>query len=140
MAPAMTPGAGARPSAVRPRGYGVVVLVRDDVEVASWPLLVGGLGGAADLAAVGRLVRLQLAARRRGCSLRLRDACPQLLELLELVGLDEVVPAAGRLGGEVEGREHRAVSRKLWCPTIRSPESSMTWTAHGRCPPCGSGR
>ncbi len=109
MAPAMTPGAGARPSAVRPRGYGVVVLVRDDVEVASWPLLVGGLGGAADLAAVGRLVRLQLAARRRGCSLRLRDACPQLLELLELVGLDEVVPAAGRLGGEVEGREQGGI-------------------------------
>lgn len=113
MAPAMTPGAGARPSAVRPRGYGVVVLVRDDVEVASWPLLVGGLGGAADLAAVARLARLQLAARRRGCSLQLHHACPQLLELLELVGLDEVVPAAGWLGGEVggevEGREQGGV-------------------------------
>lgn len=95
---------------MRPRRYGVVVLVRDDLELASWPLLVGG---GADLAAVARLARLQLAARRRGCSLQLRHACPQLLELLELVGLDEVVPAAGRLGGEVggevEGREQGGV-------------------------------
>jgi hypothetical protein len=40
-----------------------------------------------DLALVERLARLQLEARRRGASARLRDVPPQLHGLLELVGL-----------------------------------------------------
>ena len=31
------------------------------------------------------------------------------------------------------------VSRKLWCPTIRSPEISRTWSDHGSQPPPGAG-
>jgi ABC-type transporter Mla MlaB component len=42
---------------------------------------------------VDALVRLQLAARRRGCQIRLRHASPALLELLEFLGLSDVLPA-----------------------------------------------
>lgn len=44
-----------------------------------------------DLGLVDELARLQLAARRLGCSIKLRHACPELLELLEIVGLSDVV-------------------------------------------------
>jgi hypothetical protein len=40
-----------------------------------------------DLGLVDVLARMQLEARRRGWRLRLRDASPQLVGLLELVGL-----------------------------------------------------
>jgi hypothetical protein len=63
---------------------GMVVLVRDGEELTSWPLLVRD---AVDLALVDDLARMQLAARRHGCAIELRDACPGLLELLDLVGL-----------------------------------------------------
>lgn len=51
---------------------------------------VGGLTHA-DLAAVNALARLQLTARRLGCRIRLRNAGPELLALLDLVGFGEVV-------------------------------------------------
>jgi hypothetical protein len=41
-----------------------------------------------DLALVDFLARLQLAARRRGCSIRLRDPSPELHDLLVLAGVD----------------------------------------------------
>lgn len=44
-----------------------------------------------DAAAVDALARLQLAARRRGCEVRLRDASGSLLELVELMGLTHVL-------------------------------------------------
>jgi hypothetical protein len=66
-----------------------VVLLRGDAQVASWPL--PGTG-CSDLAVVDELARLQLAARRAGCSIRLCDACVELSELLHLLGLAEVVP------------------------------------------------
>lgn len=66
----------------------MVVLVLGDSEVASWPL---ARGGRPDLTVVDELARLQLAARRLGCSIRLGDACIELVELLDLVGLDDVV-------------------------------------------------
>lgn len=44
-----------------------------------------------DLAVVGALARLQLAARRDGVSLRLHQPCPLLLNLLVLTGLDEAI-------------------------------------------------
>ena len=50
-------------------------------------------GLPADLAVVDCLARLQLAARRAGCAVRLCDADPELLELLDLAGLTEVLRA-----------------------------------------------
>jgi ABC-type transporter Mla MlaB component len=50
---------------------------------------VGGL--AADAVAVDALARLQVAARRRGCRVVLRHACPELRELVALMGLADVL-------------------------------------------------
>ena len=47
----------------------------------------------ADGVAVDALARLQLAARRHGCRIRLRHASSELLELLAFAGLREVLPA-----------------------------------------------
>ncbi len=46
-----------------------------------------------DLCLVDALARLQLEARRHGCSVRLRDPCAELRELLELVGLTHLILA-----------------------------------------------
>ena len=104
-------------SAARRRQRGVrradsaalVVLVCGDVEVASWPL--AGLDRP-DLAAVNELARLQLAARRVGCSIQLHAACTELCELLDLVGLGELGTDA-RLcrqpSGQAEGSEQIGV-------------------------------
>ena len=69
-----------------------VVLLCDDAEVASWPLSCANV----DLAVVDELARLQLEARRQGCSIWLRDACPDLVALLDLVGLREVLQVGGK--------------------------------------------
>ena len=53
---------------------------------------------ASGLAAVETIARAQLAARRRGSLLRLRNANSELLELICFVGLD------GCLGVEVQGQ------------------------------------
>lgn len=69
-----------------------------------------------DVAAIDRpdaetvevMARLQLAARRSGCRVRLRHACGELRDLLELMGLSEVVPCSGsdlEPRREVEQRE-----------------------------------
>lgn len=83
-----------------------VVLVRGDVEVASWPL--AGWDHP-DLAVVDELARWQLAARRLGCSIRLRGTCVELWELLDLLGLGEVVSGGAGLrreaGRQAEGGE-----------------------------------
>ena len=49
-------------------------------------------GVAADAAAVEALARLQLVARRAGCELRLRNASPELRELVAFMGLRDVLP------------------------------------------------
>jgi ABC-type transporter Mla MlaB component len=49
-------------------------------------------GVAADAVAVDALARLQLAARRHGCRVRLRNASLELRELVELMGLSDVLP------------------------------------------------
>ena len=51
---------------------------------------VGAL--APDAAAVDALARLQLAARRHGCVVRLRAASSELLGLLAFMGLENVLP------------------------------------------------
>lgn len=68
-----------------------MVVVRGDAEVACWPLPAGR---HADLAVVDSLARLQLAARRLGYSIRLRDAPGRLLELIDLAGLSAIVTDA----------------------------------------------
>lgn len=45
-----------------------------------------------DAVTVDALARLQLAARRRGCCVRLRHASPALLDLVAFMGLTEVLP------------------------------------------------
>jgi ABC-type transporter Mla MlaB component len=46
---------------------------------------------AADAVAVDALARLALAARRRGCELRLRGASPELLTLVDFIGVADVL-------------------------------------------------
>jgi anti-anti-sigma regulatory factor len=48
------------------------------------------------------LVRLQLAARRRGASIRLENACPVLVDLLALAGLSDVLPVLRASGVEMD--------------------------------------
>ena len=45
----------------------------------------------ADAVTVDALARLQLAARRLGCTIRLRHASPELRELVAFMGLTEVL-------------------------------------------------
>ncbi len=45
-----------------------------------------------DAVTVDALARLQLAARRQGCQVRLRDASQELLGLVALMGLEDVLP------------------------------------------------
>ena len=45
-----------------------------------------------DAVTVDALARLQLAARRHGCTVRLRHASQDLVELLTFMGLRDVLP------------------------------------------------
>ena len=45
-----------------------------------------------DAVTVDALCRLQLAASRCGCQVRLRHASPELLDLVEFMGLRDVLP------------------------------------------------
>ena len=67
------------------RALATVVLTAGGEDVASWPL---GRDGAPDLTVVESLARAQLAARRLGWRIEVRDAVAELVELLELAGLD----------------------------------------------------
>ena len=72
--------------------------------------IVLGVGGIArpDAVTVDALARLQLTARRLGYSIVLSDVPPELRELLEFTGLDDVVPVWVRLlgpGWQPEERE-----------------------------------
>lgn len=49
-----------------------------------------------DAVAVHVLARLQLAARRHRCRLVLRNASPELLDLVAFMGLENVLGADGR--------------------------------------------
>ena len=49
-------------------------------------------GVPADAVTVDALARLQLAARRASCHVRLRNASPELLELVAFMGLEDVLP------------------------------------------------
>jgi ABC-type transporter Mla MlaB component len=45
-----------------------------------------------DAVTVDALARLQLAAARQACQVRLRHASPELLELVSFMGLEDVLP------------------------------------------------
>jgi ABC-type transporter Mla MlaB component len=49
-------------------------------------------GVAPDAVTVDALAQLQLAARRRGCQVRLRNASPELRALMGFMGLRDVLP------------------------------------------------
>ncbi len=78
-----------------------MVLGRDGVELTRWELVIER---APDLAFVDELARMQLAARRLGCTIAVPDACARLAALLDLVGLAELLLGSDVLGREV-GRE-----------------------------------
>ena len=82
----------------------VVLVLDDDVEVVLWRM--DGPSGP-DLGLVDRLARLQLAARRLGYAIRLRNPCDELRALLDLVGLSDVLPLEA--GREAERREQLGV-------------------------------
>ena len=94
-----------------------VVVVHDDEVVATWPLVTPGPPG---LAVVDALAQWQLAARRSGCSLRLSGVSAPLRQLLDLVGLGELVPelswcegSVGEVLGEPEGGEEARVEEAV---------------------------
>jgi hypothetical protein len=77
------------------------------------PVVVGELrDGSPDLNTVDALARLQLHARRIGWEIRLRQLTPELLSILDLVGLADVVgatPSALEPSGQAEGGERLGV-------------------------------
>jgi hypothetical protein len=86
---AMNSLGGRRPSCVRrPDGDAIVVLAIGGTEMARWPL-----AGSTrpDLSVIDSLARLALAARRLGGAVTVRGAGPELLALIDFVGLDDVI-------------------------------------------------
>jgi hypothetical protein len=70
----------------------VVIVVDDGTEI-----VVGRVDArTADLELVDALARLQLAARRHGWALRLRDVAEELQALLEFLGLADVLALEAR--------------------------------------------
>ena len=91
---------------VPPDSRAEVVLRCKDAEVASWPLVCGP---NVDLTVVDQVARLQLRALRQGCTIWLRDACPELVDLLRFVGLGAVLQVGGKAEEPKEGRVEEAV-------------------------------
>jgi anti-anti-sigma regulatory factor len=77
------------------------VVGRMDLAVAPLGAIVCDLAAATacDAAALGALARVALAARRRGLRVWVRNPRPELVELVELVGLDQVLPVWPDAGG-----------------------------------------
>jgi predicted lactoylglutathione lyase/ABC-type transporter Mla MlaB component len=65
-------------------------------------------GVGPDAVTVDALARLQLAARRNDCRVRLRHASQELLELVDLMGLADVLPDHA-VGNELSGRQPSTV-------------------------------
>ena len=57
-----------------------------------------------DMATIDALGRIALRARRLGCAVNLRDAPPELLQLLAFAGLSDVLPCDPSSGVEVTGQ------------------------------------
>jgi ABC-type transporter Mla MlaB component len=72
---------------------GLCVRVRALLEASDAPLAVCSVEGvAADAVTVDALARLQLAARRHDCQVRLRGASKEFCELVAFMGLRDVLP------------------------------------------------
>ena len=89
-----------------------------------------------DAVTVEALSRLQLAARRAGCELRLRGASRELRDLVALMGLVGRAARrggryAGSLGGRPKSGKSVSVARKNVSSTIRPSSTSITCSAHG---------
>jgi hypothetical protein len=78
---------------LRREGDAIVVLAVGGTEVATWPL-----DGSTrpDLDVIDVLARLALTARLLGGAIGLRNAGPELLSLIDFVGLDDVLVAEER--------------------------------------------
>jgi ABC-type transporter Mla MlaB component len=68
-------------------------------------------GVAADAVSVDALARLQLAARRHGCRVMLQGAGPDLRDLIDLMGLEEVFLSPGEAEGRTEGTAAQSLGR-----------------------------
>jgi hypothetical protein len=87
----------------------LVVVVEDGTELA-----VGHMGPERpDLGCVNRLARLQLAARRCGWTVVVRDPHPSLAGLLELVGLSGLV--------RLEPQRQPELLEELWVDEVVEP-------------------
>ena len=82
--------------------YATIVLTRRGDEISTWTLMGTE---PVDLGLVDEVARWQLAARRLGCSIWLRDADRHLLDLLELVGLRVEVCRQPECGEQVRVEE-----------------------------------
>ncbi len=71
---------------------------------------VGGFSHV-DEEVLDALLRLHLAARRNGLTVEFRDACPRLVDALELCGLRE--PLGVEVHGVAEEREEGGVDEKI---------------------------
>ncbi len=89
-------GARRRSSVRRPDGDATVVLAVGGAEIARWPLAGSS---RPDLAVIDSLARLALTARRLGGAVTLRGAGPELLALIDFVGLDDVIVVDDLLPG-----------------------------------------
>jgi hypothetical protein len=72
-------------------------------------------GVVPDAVVVDALARLQLAAHRHGCRIHLRNASAELLELVALMGLEDVLPEETlrvEPGGKPEERKERLGAEK----------------------------
>jgi hypothetical protein len=73
---------------VQPEGDAIVVLAVGGTELGRWPLPGSS---RPDLDVIDDLARLALTVRRLGGEIGLRQAGPELLELIDFVGLADVL-------------------------------------------------
>jgi hypothetical protein len=89
-----------------------VVLISGDAAT-----VCGGLASddRIDLTMVNELARLQLAARRLGCTIVLRGVGVRLAELLDFAGLTDILPTdhGGEVGGKSEAGEQGGVEEGM---------------------------
>lgn len=99
-----SPGSGTAPAILTIGGWivssdapGLCDGARHALDGRAGELLVCDVGGVAstDAGTVDTIARVALGARRLGSPIRLRAASPELRELLDLMGLAEVVPCEG---------------------------------------------
>lgn len=89
---------------------GLCARVRAHLDAGGAVVVCDVHGVEPDAVTVDALARLQLAARGRGCTVRVRRASTALLELIELMGLTHVLPSddfRGRAASTLQPRTRR---------------------------------